>query len=175
MIRKGIEKVGVSWIFFIVVAIIYVGIAFVNINEFKNLLSTFLRMFLRIIPVLVIVFGIIFFSNLFIEPKNISKHIGKGSGIKGWMIVIFGGILSTGPIYLWYPLLSDLKEKGMRVSFIAAFLYNRAIKIPLMPMMILYFGIRFTVILTIYMIIFSMINGFLVEKLLLKKEEGGRE
>ena len=88
------------------------------------------------------------------------------------MIAIFGGIISTGPIYLWYPLLSDLKEKGMKDSFIAAFLYNRAVKIPLMPMMIFYFGIRFTVILTIYIVIFSMINGFCVEKLLFKKVEG---
>jgi len=25
---------------------------------------------------------------------------GKGAGVKGWLIAIFGGILSTGPIYL---------------------------------------------------------------------------
>ena len=47
-------------------------------------------------PVLMLVFGGIFFLNLFIEPKNISKHLGKGAGVKGWMIAIFGGILSTG-------------------------------------------------------------------------------
>jgi len=96
---------------------------------------------------------------------------GKGAGVKGWLIAIFGGILSTGPIYLWYPLLSDLKEKGMKDSFIATFLYNRAVKIPLMPMMIFYFGISFTAILTIYIVIFSIINGFCVDKLLLEKRE----
>jgi len=42
-------------------------------------------------------------------------------------------------------------------------------------MMILYFGIKFTVILTIYMIIFSMINGLCVEKLLFKKGEEERK
>jgi len=64
-----------------------------------------------------------------------------------------------------------LKEKGMKDSFIATFLYNRAVKIPLMPMMIFYFGISFTAILTIYIVIFSIINGFCVDKLLLEKRE----
>lgn len=171
MIRKILERVGGSWIFFIVVIMIYVVIAFVNTNDILNAISAFLKIFLRMMPVLALVFGIIFFSNLFIEPKNISKHLGKGAGVKGWLIAIFGGILSTGPIYLWYPLLSDLKEKGMKDSFIATFLYNRAVKIPLMPMMIFYFGISFTAILTIYIVIFSIINGFCVKKLLLKKGE----
>lgn len=171
MIRKILEKVSGSWIFFIVVIMIYVVIAFVNTNDILNAISAFLKIFLRMMPVLALVFGIIFFSNLFIEPKNISKHLGKGAGVKGWLIAIFGGILSTGPIYLWYPLLSDLKQKGMKDSFIATFLYNRAVKIPLMPMMIFYFGISFTAILTIYIVIFSIINGFCVEKLLLRKGE----
>jgi len=27
--------------------------------------------------------------------------------MKGWLIAILSGILSSGPIYLWYPLLAD--------------------------------------------------------------------
>jgi len=71
---------------------------------------------------------------------------------------------------MWYPLLADLKEKGMKNSLIATFLYNRAIKIPLIPITIYYFGIKLTIILTIYMIIFSIINGILVGKSLTLKK-----
>jgi uncharacterized membrane protein YraQ (UPF0718 family) len=92
------------------------------------------------------------------------KFLGEKSGIKGFIFAVIGGILSLGPIYMWYPMLFDLRKKGMKSSLIAIFLYNRAIKIPLLPMMIYYFGPMFTLILTIYMIIFSVINGLIVER-----------
>jgi len=106
-----------------------------------------------------------FLTNQFFEARNIVRILGKGSGLRGWLLAISGGIISSGPIYMWYPLLGDLKEKGMKNSFIAAFLYNRAIKIPLIPMMVYYFGWSFTITLSIYMLLFSIVNGLLVEKL----------
>ena len=73
------------------------------------------------------------------------------------------GIVSHGPIYVWYPLLRDLKQHGMRSGLVAVFLYNRAIKIPLLPIMIFYFGVFFVIILCIYMIIASVFQGKIIE------------
>jgi uncharacterized membrane protein YraQ (UPF0718 family) len=73
------------------------------------------------------------------------------------------GILSHGPIYVWYPLLRELREHGMRTSLVAAFLYNRAIKIPLLPLMIYYFGVIYVVVLLIFMIIASIVEGKIIE------------
>jgi uncharacterized membrane protein YraQ (UPF0718 family) len=53
----------------------------------------------------------------------------------------------------------------MKDSLITTFLYNRAIKIPLIPMMIYYFGWAFAVILSITMVSFSILNGIVVERL----------
>jgi uncharacterized membrane protein YraQ (UPF0718 family) len=83
--------------------------------------------------------------------------------MKGWVFSIVAGILSTGPIYIWYPLLSDLKEKGMRTSFMGTFLYNRSVKLPLLPIMIYYFGFIYTLILTVYIVLTSVIVGYLTE------------
>jgi len=104
-------------------------------------------------------------SNYYLSPKTISKYVGKTSGIKGWMISITAGILSHGPIYVWFPLLKDLKKHGMRDGLIAAFLYNRSIKIPLLPVMIYYFGWIFVIILMVLMMIASLIEGKLIELL----------
>lgn len=71
--------------------------------------------------------------------------------------------LSHGPIYLWYPLLKELRNQGMRSGLVAVFLYNRAIKIPLLPLMVYYFGAIFVVVLLIYMIIASMVEGEIIE------------
>jgi uncharacterized membrane protein YraQ (UPF0718 family) len=165
IVNRVLEKISAKWIFFIIVAIIYLVLFFVNFNLAKEIFFQFIYLVEKIIPVFVLVFVLIFFSNLFLSPKKVLKFVGKSAGFKGWIISIIGGILSTGPIYMWYPLLSDLKEKGMKDGFIAAFLYNRAVKIPLLPMMIYYFGLSFTIILTFYMILFSIINGFVVDKL----------
>jgi len=63
----------------------------------------------------------------------------REKGIKKWIFVIIGGVLSTGAIYMWYPFLADLKDKGLNYGLISCFLYNRAIKIPLLPLMVFYF------------------------------------
>jgi len=76
-----------------------------------------------------------------------------------------GGILSSGPVYVWYPLLADLREEGMRDSLVAAFMYARAIKIPMIPLLVYYFGWNFTLLFTLYLLIFSVLNGLLVERL----------
>lgn len=85
-------------------------------------------------------------------------------GVRGWLIAIAGGILSAGPIYLWYPLLADLQERGMRKAFSAAFLYNRAIKLPLLPVLIAYFGLLFAAVLSASMVAASGIIGVLTER-----------
>jgi hypothetical protein len=91
--------------------------------------------------------------------------MGRDSGLRGWSLAIVGGILSVGPIYAWYALLRDLRTKGMRTALIAVFLYNRGIKLPLLPLMIHYFGLAYTLVLAIYMTLFSLLNGILVEKI----------
>jgi uncharacterized membrane protein YraQ (UPF0718 family) len=160
MIKRTIEKVGFSEAFLLLAVIGYV------------ILCVLTRLIARIGPVLLIVFVVMFFTHLFFEGQRIVRFLGKGSGFRGWMVAISGGIALSGPIYMWYPLLSDLKEKGMKDSLIATFLYNRAVKIPLLPMMIHYFGWDFTLTLSIYMILFSVVNGVVVQRLTQRGPEG---
>ncbi|MFH1412943.1 MAG: hypothetical protein ABIG10_02855 [bacterium] len=166
MINKVLEKISGKWIFIIIVILIYLISSILNFSLVQSALLEFVFLFKKIVLVILLVFVFIFLSNLFLDSKKISEFVGAKAGAKGWLISIIGGILSSGPIYMWYPLLADLKEKGMKNSFIATFLYNRAVKIPMLPMMIYYFGVPFTAILAFYMILFSIINGVLVEKLL---------
>jgi len=128
-------------------------------------LHYFIHIFLRVYYIVLIVFLFIFITNLFLKPKFLIKYLGKGSGVKGWIIAIVSGIISMGSIYLWYPLLKELREKGMKKGLIATFLYNRAVKIPLLPLMVYYFGWLFTLFLTLYMIIFSVFLGIIIDRM----------
>jgi uncharacterized membrane protein YraQ (UPF0718 family) len=118
---------------------------------------------IKIIPVFLLVILAMAVIQYFLTPKTVSKYVGQGSGIKGWLLAICTGILSHGPIYAWYPVLKELRQHGMRSGLAAAFLYNRAIKIPLLPLMVYYFGIQFVVILLVWMILASVVEGKIIE------------
>ena len=170
MINRLLEKISGKWIVLIIVTFFYIILALVNLDIAKIVIAQFFQLVWKILPVFAFTFVLMFISNLLLDAKKIIKYTGESAGIKGWFIAIVTGVLSSGPIYMWYPLLSDLKDKGMKDAFITTFLYNRAVKIPLLPVMIYYFGITFTVILSVYMILFSVINGLVVHKILnLKK------
>ncbi len=121
------------------------------------------RIFVTIFPVLIVIVFLMGLLNYFLKPKRISRYLGEEAGMKSWLIAISAGVLSHGPIFVWYPLLRDLHDRGMRASLVAVFLYNRAIKIPLLPIMVYYFGISFVVILMAYMVIASIVEGKIIE------------
>jgi len=120
------------------------------------------NVFLNMLIPLCLVFFIMLLINLFLKPAAVAKFLGRGSGIKGIVLSAVAGIISTGPIYAWYPLLKDLRDKGAGESSIAIFLYNRAVKPFLLPIMIGYFGWLYVVVLTILMVLASVAVGFSV-------------
>ena len=151
--------------FLAAVVALYVFLAIYNFVLFQNVLYKFIELFLKVAPILALVFVVMSLLNLYLQPGTVKKMLGTGAGTKGWAVAVAGGVLSAGPIYMWYPLLEDLKEKGMRDSLVAAFLFARAIKIPILPIMIYYFGWTFTATLCASILIFSVIGGIVVEQL----------
>ena len=117
-------------------------------------------------PILGLVFLLLFIANLLFTPLTVKRYLGKEAGFKGWIASVVAGVFSMGPIYAWYAALAELQQKGMRTAFVATFLYSRAVKIPLLPLMIFYFGPIYTIVLCLYLIVFSVINGILTERLM---------
>ena len=158
-----------GWVFLLLVLVTYGLLSLARPEATTQALTFFMRVMQQVFPVLGLVFALLFIANLILEPEWIKRYLGKGSGIKGWLAAVSGGILSIGPIYAWYTVLSDLQAKGMRTGLIATFLYSRAVKLPLLPLMIHYFGLAYTLVLCLYLVIFAVINGILVEKLFAQK------
>jgi len=146
-----------------IIANIMPGKALLAIKSSMNVL------FNMLIP-LIMIFVLMFLINLFLNPAKVAKLLGKGSGFKGILLSAAAGIISTGPIYAWYPLLKDLREKGAGDSSITIFLYNRAVKPFLLPVMVAYFGWLYMSILTILMVLASVVIGFSVN-FFMKKED----
>ena len=125
---------------------------------------TAVGIFQKLIPILVLVWLLMALISYFLPAKKMKNRINKTKG--GWAIAVGGGILSSGPIYAWYPMLAELRSHGVRKGFIAAFLYNRAIKVPLLPVAFTYFEPIFILSLLVVMICASLAQGILLEWLL---------
>ncbi len=158
MVNKG-------WYFLALVVFIYIVLAFSNFGLAISCLYKSFNLFIKIMPVFLFIFGIMVITNYFVTGQKVKKYLSKTVGWKKWIIAILGGILSMGPIYMWYPLLKDLKNQGASHGFLAAFLYNRSVKPFLFPVMIFYFGWDFTLLLTITMIVASVLKGMMFEAL----------
>ena len=162
------KQINGSCVFFTLVVFVYLIIGIFNFNLVMSGLRTTGGLLGKILHIL---FGINFLINKFLKKEKIAKHLGRDSGKAGLFYAIVSGILISGPPYVLFPLLKDLKRKGMKDSLIAVFLYNRNVKIPFIPVMIYYFGLAFTIIISVYIILFSLLNGFLVDFFLEKQEE----
>lgn len=158
---KLTSRISGSWLFLIGVCTLYVVAFFTNPAVFSSGVLFFYDLVLKILPVFILVFVLMALTNYFVTPAAIVRRL-EARGVTRWIVAIVGGILSTGPIYMWYPFLADLKDKGLKNDLIACFLYNRAIKIPLLPVMILYFSWKYILVLTLVMIVVSVVQGLLI-------------
>ena len=164
-IRNKLKLIPGAWKFLIGIIFLYSFLfLFWQSLFFPSLIFSY-EIILKILPVFFLIFALMAVSNYFVTSELVARHL-SGGGIKKWVLVVIGGILSSGPIYMWYPLLADLKKKGLSHGLIACFLYNRAIKIPLLPIAVFYFGWAYVLILSIVMIFMSIIQGLMINKLI---------
>lgn len=149
--------------FCLAVLILYAGLLVLDAGTACMAVQKTARIFLRILPVLLGVVLLTAVINYFLRPAQIARHLGQKSGIKGWIWALCGGLLSHGPMYAWYPLLEDLRAQGTRDGLLAAFFAARAVKLPLLPVMIDYFGWIFTLVLSVYIVLGAVVQGRLLE------------
>ena len=154
-----------AWLFLIFVAGLFVATSLFSPAVASKALGSLGSLLTRVIPALGLVFCLIFLANLFLERKRLVRYLGKASGVRGWALAVISGVLLVGPLHAWYPLLGDLKAKGMSSALIATFLYARALKLPLLPLMVHYFGVEFTVTLSVCIVVFSVLSGLLMKGL----------
>jgi uncharacterized membrane protein YraQ (UPF0718 family) len=155
----SLKAVSARWWFLLAVLVLYGGVALADAETARAALGSFSSLVGRVLPILGLVYVLVFLFNAFAEPQWITRFVGRSSGLKGWMVAVTAGVLSMGPIYPWYALLAEVKDKGMRPSLVAAFLYARAIKLPLLPLLAHYFGWVYTTVLVGYLLVFAVVNG----------------
>ena len=121
-----------------------------------------------LIPIFIFIILLTTSINYFMQPKKVMKYFEKNNSKKSLLFMILGGILSHGPMYAWYGILNNLREHRLKDGLIIVFLYARTIKLPLLPFMVEIFGIVFTIVINLYIIIFAVVQGIITDKIIKK-------
>lgn len=166
---QGKRKFG-GWLFLAGMILAQGATALVEPDLARQALASFVAMLREVAPVLVLVFVLMFLAERFLTPARTRAWLGRGSGLRGWLLAVAAGVISTGPVYTWYALLAELRDKGMRTALVAVLLYARAIKLPLLPLLAHYFGLRYMLVLSLLIAGFSILNGLVMERLLHQPE-----
>jgi uncharacterized membrane protein YraQ (UPF0718 family) len=151
--------------FLIIVLIAYVVLLLADMPHALSALQKGGSILLSLLPLFLLIIILTALINYFLKPKQIIKHFGKDSGTKGVFYAIIGGIISHGPMYAWYGMLQDMRSHGLKDGLIATFMYARAVKLPLLPFMVDLFGLLFTIIMTLYILIAAVLQGKVVDAL----------
>ena len=128
-------------------------------------LHLFTSLLRQVAPALLLVFALLFVVNLFAERPWIARHMGQDAGPRAWFFALGAGVLASGPPWPWYALAGQLMQRGVRPGLAAAFLYARAIKLPLLPLLVHYFGLAYAVTLSAWLLIFALGIGLLMQRL----------
>ena len=162
---RGVDK------FLIVVLGLYIVVYFFDSEYIKVAFYDFLKTFFNVLPILFFVFVFMFLINYFLKDSTIRKHLGKESGLKGWVYMILSGFIIPSPPYIIIPLLGDMEKRGMRRALIVTFLYARNLQVVFLPVLAYYFGVLFTAIYVFYIFIFAILSGIFLEKLLSHRDD----
>ncbi|MCK5349606.1 MAG: hypothetical protein KAJ25_09465, partial [Desulfobacula sp.] len=100
--------------------------------------------------------------NRFLSPAVVTLFLGRNAGIKGVFLSSLAGILSMGPVYAWYPLLKNLRDKGATDFHLANFIGNRSVKLVLLPVLIIYWGWYFTSLFVLVSLVGALIVACIV-------------
>ena len=155
--------------FLIIVLILYSVLLLSDTTHALSGLQKAGSILLSLLPLFLLIITLTALINYFLKPKQIIKHFGKKSGAKGVFYALIGGIISHGPMYAWYGMLQDMRSHGLKDGLIAVFMYARAVKLPLLPFMVDLFGLLFTLVMTLYILIAAVIQGKVIDTVMKKK------
>lgn len=154
-----------GWIFLGLALLAWGLMALVAPTQAREAFRLFVGLLGRVLPALAVVFLFLFVANLVTDPSWIERHLGRKPSLGAWLVAVAAGVLASGSLYAWYPLVADFKQKGLRPGLAAAFLYAFSVKLPLLPLLVHFFGLTFAIVLNAWLILFSVLGGLLVERL----------
>jgi uncharacterized membrane protein YraQ (UPF0718 family) len=169
MMEKNTAKTGLmrDAVFPIITFIIAMILVSIFPDKQESVIKTSWKFFIEMIWILPGVMVLMGLFMVWIPKEIVEKLLGKTSGVKGFSLSILFGALPTGPLYVAFPIAVSLIKKGARISNVIIFLSAWAcIKIPQEMVELQFLGPGFTAARFILTIVFVVIMGITIEKII---------
>ncbi len=135
-----------------------------NASKGRIVVQTVYLTFLDVLDIIVAVSIFIGLFQVWVKPATIVKWLGKGSGLKGFILVCTFPILMGGSLFTIFPLLKTLREKGARVGALASFITAWGGKAPLLPLETKFLGWPFALLRLSLVVLFAFVMGLLMDR-----------
>ena len=161
--RKYFQRIR-TYIWLLVFAV-FIAVSFIfQFQLGKTITTNFTNSLIEMITFIPFLFIIVGLFDVWVPKEKIQKHIGKGSGIKGILLVTLLAMLQAGPLYGAFPVAYILYKKGASIRNIFIYLGAFAsLKIPMLGIEIGYLGIKFTLVRTLVSLPLFIGIGYLME------------
>lgn len=150
---------------------LFVAISFIlGFEPGKDIGGNFTSFSLDMLKILPGAFVLIGLFEVWVKRETVERHLGEGSGIRGyiWGILLAG--TTIGGIYVAFPVAYSLYRKGARLSVIFTYIGATAIcRIPMTIFEVSFLGIKFTAIRLAVSIPLVIITSMLLGRYLTKR------
>ncbi|MGO3609631.1 MAG: permease [Enterococcus sp.] len=158
---KQVKRYRWSIILFMVIAALVIWKRPIGVDAFMISVTNLKEMLLLVPPIFVLM-GLM---DVWIPKETLTKYMGKGSGVLGYLIALVLGSVAAGALYIAFPIASLLMKKGTRLSIVLFFLgVWSTSKLPVLLFEIASLGLPFTLIHVGVNLPLSLLFAFLIEK-----------
>lgn len=157
----------VGFVYLALIGTVYLILAFKNRQKIEQSLRMAGKSLLKLLPLLVAVFGLVGLFQEFLPPELVTQWLGESSGVLGLLIGASAGAIAIGPPLAAYPLAGSLLEAGAWPPAIAAFIVSWiSVGIITLPFEAQTFGSRFALLRNGISFLAAMLCGLLLGVLL---------
>ena len=155
----------ISTVVMIVVALVLLAFAHAQGVHAQGL-SSGLRTFLSIFPLLVAVFAIAGLLEVLVPKEKVAALLGDKSGFRGIMLGCVAGAITPGGPYVSFPIVASIYHAGAGIGTIVAYVTAWSLwAIARLPMELAIVGPRVTLIRVLSTLIFPPIAGLIARAL----------
>jgi uncharacterized membrane protein YraQ (UPF0718 family) len=157
----------VGLIYLLLIGSAYLILLFFDRQKTLQSLLVARQSLLKLIPLLIAIFGLVGLFQEFLPPQLVSSWLGESSGLLALLVGSSAGAISIGPPLAAYPLAGSLLDAGAWPPAIAAFILSWiSVGIITLPFEAQTFGARFALLRNGISFLAAMLCGLLLGLLL---------
>lgn len=158
---KAMIAVSALYFIFLLVSLIF------GIDSGIQIGANFLDYSKELVLILPCAFVLIGLFEVWVKRETIEKHLGKDSGIKGYLWVILLSGTTIGGIIVSFPVAYSLQKKGAKLSVLFTYISASAVgRIPMTIFEASFIGLKFSIIRLLTSLPLIIITSIFLEKIL---------